>query len=77
MDSVEKDDDFHIFTSLRYDTLLLKSEENSKPELNFVTPSPFYMLAYHRDRLVEAAQHFEFEEVEKKLEDGFKFHEVL
>lgn len=69
--------DFHIFTSLRYDPLLLTSAENSRPELNFVAPSPFYMLVYHRDRLVEAAQHFEFLNVENMLSDGRKLHETL
>jgi 4-amino-4-deoxychorismate lyase len=69
--------DFQLFTSLRYDTLLLKSDENSKSDLNFVTPSPFYMLAYHRDRMVEAAQHFDFHEVEKRLLDGSALHKEL
>ncbi|KAI4701039.1 hypothetical protein J4E89_010875 [Alternaria sp. Ai002NY15] len=71
------EDEFQLFTSLRYDPLLLKSEENSRAILNFVTPSPFYMLAYHRDRMVEAAQHFDFFEVEKRLKDGKALHEEL
>ncbi|KAG9185677.1 4-amino-4-deoxychorismate lyase [Alternaria panax] len=69
--------EFQLFTSLRYDPLLLKSDENSRAVLNFVTPSPFYMLAYHRDRMVEAAQHFDFFEVEKRLKDGKALHEEL
>ncbi|KAF1936865.1 hypothetical protein EJ02DRAFT_438247 [Clathrospora elynae] len=69
--------EFQLFTSLRYDPLLLESEENSRSDLNFVTPSPFYMLAYHRDRMVEAAQHFEFFEVEKRLRDGKALHDKL
>ncbi|KAJ4356940.1 Aminodeoxychorismate lyase [Ascochyta clinopodiicola] len=68
---------FQLFTSLRYDPLLLSSEENSRPDLNFVTPSPFYMLAYHRDRMVEAAQHFDFDLVTKRLADGKRLHEDL
>jgi len=71
------ENEFQLFTSLRYDPLLLSSEENSRSILNFVTPSPFYMLAYHRDRMVEAAQHFDFFEVEKKLQDGKALHEEL
>jgi 4-amino-4-deoxychorismate lyase len=71
------EDEFQLFTSLRYDPLLLKSDENSRSILNFVAPSPFYMLAYHRDRMVEAAQHFDFFEVEKKLKDGKALHEEL
>ncbi|KZM19024.1 Aminodeoxychorismate lyase [Ascochyta rabiei] len=68
---------FQLFTSLRYDPLLLSSVENSRPDLNFVTPSPFYMLAYHRDRMVEAAQHFDFDLVTKRLADGKRLHEDL
>lgn len=71
------EDEFQLFTSLRYDPLLLISEENSRSDLNFVSPSPFYMLAYHRDRMVEAAQHFDFHAVEKRLKDGRALHEEL
>lgn len=35
------------------------------------------MLAYHRDRMVEAAQHFDFDQVEKRLQDGKALHEEL
>ncbi|RYN80598.1 hypothetical protein AA0120_g10460 [Alternaria tenuissima] len=75
MDS--ENNEFQLFTSLRYDPLLLRSDENSRTILNFVTPSPFYMLAYHRDRMVEAAQHFDFFEVEKRLKDGTALHDEL
>ena len=75
MDS--ENNEFQLFTSLRYDPLLLRSDENSRTILNFVTPSPFYMLAYHRDRMVEAAQHFDFFEVEKRLKDGKALHYEL
>jgi 4-amino-4-deoxychorismate lyase len=68
---------FQLFTSLRYDPLLLESQENSRPDLNFVSPSPFYMLAYHRGRMVEAAQHFDFYAVEERLRDGNVLHEEL
>ncbi|KAF2475248.1 uncharacterized protein BDR25DRAFT_340083 [Lindgomyces ingoldianus] len=68
---------FNLFTSLRYDPLLLTSPENSSPALNFISPSPFYMLVYHRDRMLEAAQHFEFHEVAKLLVDGVALHEGL
>ncbi|KAH7082522.1 hypothetical protein BKA63DRAFT_133152 [Paraphoma chrysanthemicola] len=68
---------FQLFTSIRYDALLLESDENSRPDLNFVTPSPFYMLAYHRGRMLEAAQHFDFHAVEKRLNDGKALHEDL
>jgi 4-amino-4-deoxychorismate lyase len=71
------DTEFQLFTSLRYDPLLLSSAENSEPWLNFTAPSPFYMLVYHRDRMVEAAQHFDFAQVVAKLEDGKTLHESL
>ncbi|KAF1950491.1 hypothetical protein CC80DRAFT_509622 [Byssothecium circinans] len=35
------------------------------------------MLAYHRDRMLEAAQHFDFDAVAAKLEDGKALHEEL
>ena len=35
------------------------------------------MLAYHRDRMVEAAQHFDFFEVEKRLKDGKALQEEI
>ncbi|KAJ4299384.1 Aminodeoxychorismate lyase [Kalmusia sp. IMI 367209] len=68
---------FHLFTSLRYDPLLLTSAENSLPILNYISPSPFYMLVYHRDRMLEAAQHFDFHGVAEKLEDGKALHGEL
>ena len=68
---------FQLFTSIRYDPLLLTSSENSRPDLNFITPSPFYMLAYHRDRMVEAAQHFDFDRVTLALVDGPALHKEL
>ena len=66
-----------LFTSLRYDPLLLTSTENSRTDLNFITPSPFYMLAYHRDRMLEAAQHFDFHAVVARLTDGEGLHREL
>ncbi|KAF2439304.1 hypothetical protein P171DRAFT_421763 [Karstenula rhodostoma CBS 690.94] len=71
------DHSFHLFTSIRYDPLLLKSAENSLPILNYVSPSPFYMLIYHRDRMLEAAQHFDFHAVTQRLEHGESLHQEL
>lgn len=68
---------FQLFTSLRYDPLLLTSTENSRPDLNFITPSPFYFLAYHRSRMLEAAQHFDFHGAEERLNDGRALHKEL
>ncbi|KAI1402920.1 aminotransferase [Hypoxylon fuscum] len=53
--------DFHIFTSIRYDPALLKVKD-----LGFVNagwnqePSPFYMLDFHRDRMLRAAIYWEW-----------------
>jgi len=47
--------DFQLFSSLRFDVLLLESTANSAQS---TSPSPFYMLPYHRDRMLEAAAHF-------------------
>ncbi|KAF2643686.1 hypothetical protein P280DRAFT_214707 [Massarina eburnea CBS 473.64] len=69
--------EFHLFTSLRYDPILLTSSENSQSWLNYVSPSPFYMLIYHRDRMLEAAQHFDFHAVAAKLQDGEALHKSL
>ncbi|KAI1389748.1 aminotransferase [Hypoxylon trugodes] len=53
--------DFQIFTSIRYDPSLLKV-----PELGFnnvgwnQNPSPFYMLDFHRDRMLRAAVYWDW-----------------
>ncbi|KAJ5723219.1 hypothetical protein N7488_001254 [Penicillium malachiteum] len=58
---------FDIFSSLRYDpdlpVLALANPESYPEPLN----SPYYLLAYHRDRLISAARHFGWELV---FEDG-------
>ncbi|OBT92397.1 hypothetical protein VE01_09294 [Pseudogymnoascus verrucosus] len=46
---------FDLFTSLRYDPLLLTCAANTTLS---PSPSPFYMLSHHRDRILSAAQHF-------------------
>lgn len=50
---------FQLFTSLRFDTLLLQSPENTALAPG---PSPFYMLSYHRDRILHAATYFKWTE---------------
>ena len=35
------------------------------------------MLVYHRDRMREAAQHFDFDAVEERLRDGKALHDEL
>jgi len=66
--------DFQLFTSLRYDPLLTSLPINTEAwDSDVKEPSPFYMLPYHRDRLVEAAEHFGWTETADSLRgpEGF------
>jgi 4-amino-4-deoxychorismate lyase len=51
--------DFQLYSSLRYDPLLpsLQINTESWDEKN-KAPSPFYILTHHRDRILQAAEHF-------------------
>ena len=55
---MEKQPDYKIFSSLRSD----KSLSEGGPQNQDVTSnaSPLYMLIYHRERLLQAAQHFQW-----------------
>ncbi|GME25697.1 Aminodeoxychorismate lyase [Neofusicoccum parvum] len=68
---------FSLFTSLRHDPALRSSPENSSDVVSFSPSSPFYMLRYHRDRMLEAAQHFEWAAVASKLADGKELESLL
>lgn len=51
--------DFQLFSSLRYDPLLTSLPINTESWDGETKPrSPFYMLPYHRDRMLQAAEHF-------------------
>lgn len=65
---------FQLFSSLRYDPLLLQNEDNTMLSNQRGNPSPFYMLRYHRDRLLKAARYFQWKEISSRLEgeDGLK-----
>jgi len=55
--------DFQLFSSLRYDPLLLSLPRNTNlsPSSDVPSsPSPFYMLPYHRDRILSATNHFKW-----------------
>ncbi|KAH8911839.1 aminodeoxychorismate lyase [Coniochaeta sp. PMI_546] len=61
---------FHIFTSLRYD-LKLNIVPTRKLEYagwNHAHESPFYMLDLHRDRLLRAAKHWQWDKAVEALE---------
>ena len=66
--SNELDDDFELFSSLRYDSILIQSAQNRALSGLSGQPSPFYMLLYHRDRVLDAAIHFGWEKVIIRLE---------
>lgn len=68
---------FSLFTSLRHDPALRSSPENSSDVVSFSPSSPFYMLRYHWDRMLEASQHFGWAEVSKKLTNGEELESLL
>lgn len=53
-------EDFQLFTSLRFDPTLLQLADSQQDDLgwNSTKPSPYYMLDYHRDRMLKAASHW-------------------
>ncbi|KYK58328.1 Aminotransferase, class IV [Drechmeria coniospora] len=58
------DADFSLFTSIRYDVRLkgVPSGDLRHAGWNFEQESPFYMLDYHRDRILRAATHWKWNE---------------
>ena len=51
--------EFQLFSSLRYDPLLTSIPMNIEAwDSDIKAPSPFYMLSHHRDRILQAAEHF-------------------
>jgi 4-amino-4-deoxychorismate lyase len=51
--------DFQLFSSLRYDPLLTPLSINTEAWDGVIKHfSPIYMLPYHRDRMLQAAEHF-------------------
>lgn len=51
--------DFQLYSSLRYDPLLASLPINTESwDKKNKAPSPFYILTYHRDRILQAAEHF-------------------
>ncbi|RDW91242.1 hypothetical protein BP5796_02407 [Coleophoma crateriformis] len=59
--------DFQLFSSLRYDPILLSNSVNTQLSPG-KQPSPFYMLEYHRDRILQAAEHFGWSQAIAALE---------
>ena len=68
--------DFQLFTSTRYDHLLLQIPANSSHwPIPDASPSPFYMLPYHRDRMLQAAERFQWPKAISSISgpSGFSF----
>ncbi|KAK8085279.1 aminotransferase [Apiospora hydei] len=68
-------DEFKLFTTLRYDPALLAVPEQGFTNLGWnQRPSPFYILDYHRDRMLQAATHFRWEAAVKFIsgEEGLR-----
>ena len=67
--SPDDEPDFQLLSTLRYDPQLLHAQENS----------PFYMLTYHRDRMLAAAKRLDWEAAAaaSKLEDITTFEDFL
>ena len=59
-----------VITSLRSDSTLLHCKQNHAFSSNAPIPSQFYMLSYHRDRLLAAARDFHWPAASKVLEDN-------
>lgn len=64
------EDDFQLFSSLRYDPALLQipSRNLNHAGWNWVNSSALYMLDYHRDRMLRAAAHWGWDAAVKVLE---------
>lgn len=65
--------DFAILTSIRSDVVLKDSPFNTSLS-GAGEPSQFYMLRYHRDRLLSAAKQFNWAEVIKFLSGSASAH---
>jgi 4-amino-4-deoxychorismate lyase len=59
---------FQLFSSLRYDPLLTPLAINTESwDGPIKTGSPFYLLPYHRDRILQAAEHFGWTEAAARI----------
>jgi len=58
------EDTFQLFTSLRYDDTLVGTPKTEFHHAgwNFENSSPWYMLGFHRDRMLRAATHWGWED---------------
>lgn len=61
MDTPISRDNLNIISTIRYDNILLSSEENTRINLHVQSdlaryPVRFYMLSYHQERMVASAR---------------------
>ncbi|CAJ2502831.1 Uu.00g102250.m01.CDS01 [Anthostomella pinea] len=73
-------EDFKLFTSLRYDPALIEAPSQGYVTTRWnQTPSPFYMLDFHRDRMLRAADHWGWTAASQTLagEEGLSRLETL
>lgn len=69
---------FEIISSLRYDPTLPQAISHNANTYPDPQNSPYYLLAYHQDRLTAAARHFGWEDASKWLKrDLASFEEFL
>lgn len=63
-------ENFQLFTSLRFDPTLLQLGNDQPDDLgwNSGKPSPYYMLDYHRDRMLKAASHWGWDKAVAAIE---------
>lgn len=66
--------DFQLFSSLRFDPILRQCQANTDIGNE---ESRFYMLPYHRDRMMQAAEHFQWPEAISRISgpEGLKYLE--
>ncbi|TGJ85156.1 hypothetical protein E0Z10_g3575 [Xylaria hypoxylon] len=73
-------DGLKLFTTIRCDLELLKVPDQVSPDVGWnQNPSPFYMLDFHRDRMLKAAIHWGWDAAIRKLEGegGLKDLEIF
>ncbi|KAE9378115.1 hypothetical protein N431DRAFT_500817 [Stipitochalara longipes BDJ] len=69
---------FQLFTSLRYDPLLTSLPINTELwDKENQGPSPFYILPFHRDRMLQAAESFGWTEVADEIRGPTGFAHLL
>jgi branched-subunit amino acid aminotransferase/4-amino-4-deoxychorismate lyase len=66
---------FEIISSLRYDPSLPQATLYNSDSYPDPQNSPYYLLAYHRDRLAAAARHFGWENASKWLQQDLESFE--